>query len=179
MSQLVFLIGYMGAGKTTIGQRLAKRLNCEFIDLDWVIEERQGRRISDIFHNEGEDAFREIEREILHKVCEEETEKATQNAVIALGGGTPCFFDNMDFVNKYGKSVYIKAEIETLITHIRMGGNRPLLDGMNDTEMAEFIGKGLALRESFYQKATYVLEIETLRTEEQIEDVAEKIFNLL
>ena len=118
MSQLVFLIGYMGAGKTTIGQRLAKRLNCEFIDLDWVIEERQGKAISDIFHNEGEEVFRKIEQKVLHEVCEEITEKATENAVLALGGGTNCFFDNMDIVNKYGKSVYIKAKTETLITHI-------------------------------------------------------------
>ena len=178
MQNLLFLIGYMGAGKTTIGKRLAQHLGLPFIDLDWMIEEKYGMKVSCIFKNEGEASFREKERAVLHDIGMKE------DAVIALGGGTPCFSDNMDYISQHGTSVYLKAHTETLINHIRMGTNgkpqsRPLIDGKSDEELTTFISQNLIQREPFYLRANYVVEIETLRTQQQIDHVCNRIRALL
>ena len=95
----IFLIGYMGSGKTTLGKAFAKAAGLEFIDLDWYIEERLHKTISKIFAEQGESGFREIERKLLHEAGDFE------DGLIACGGGTPCFFDNMDYMNQAGASV--------------------------------------------------------------------------
>ncbi|MCQ2077326.1 MAG: shikimate kinase [Bacteroidaceae bacterium] len=174
----VFLIGYMGAGKTTIGLDLADTLNYEFVDLDWYIEDLCNRCISDIFSQEGEARFREIEHEALLQVSEKD------NAVIAVGGGTPCFYDNMDIMNHKGISIYLKASVKTLIEHIHIGSqvrsaNRPLLNGMDDKQMGEFITKNLILREPFYLRATHIVPIPTLRGKHDISLISQKISCLL
>ena len=114
MNQSIILIGYMGAGKTTLGKALSQNLGTDFCDLDWYIEEQCGKTIPDIFRESGEEGFRQIEREMLHEVI------GKKNAVIAVGGGTPCFFDNMDYMNDKAMTVYLKAEIPTLIDHLHM-----------------------------------------------------------
>ena len=99
----------MGAGKTTIGKVLAQKLSLEFFDLDWYIEDRFRMKIPQIFAEKGEEGFREIERKMLHEVAEFE------NVVISCGGGTPCFFDNMEYMNRQAKTIYLKAAPEVLM----------------------------------------------------------------
>ena len=99
----IILLGYMGAGKTTIGKALAKELGIMFYDLDWYIESRMRRTVAQIFSDEGEEGFREIERNMLHEVAEFE------DVVISRGGGTPCFYDNMDYMNAQGDTIYLQA----------------------------------------------------------------------
>ena len=95
----IILIGYMGAGKTTIGKALARQLGIMFYDLDWYVENRMRKSIAQIFDESGEDGFREIEHNMLHEVAEFE------DIVLSCGGGTPCFFDNMDYLNRQGETL--------------------------------------------------------------------------
>lgn len=173
MHDRIILLGYMGAGKTTLGKALAENLHLEFVDLDWYIESKQGKAISQIFAEQGEDEFRRIERDMLHEVASKE------NVVIAVGGGTPCFFDNIDFMNQQGKTVYIKASTDTLIAHIHMGKTRrPLIDGMTDDELHRYIDQSMCMREPYYIKAKHTLTIETIRLQSQIEAYVEEIKQL-
>ena len=110
----IILIGYMGAGKTTVGKALSKELGIIFYDLDWYIESRMRKSVSQIFAERGEEGFRQIEYNMLHEVAEFE------NVIISCGGGTPCFFDNMDYMNSLAETVYLKAEPEVLRTHLLM-----------------------------------------------------------
>ena len=112
----------MGAGKTTVGKQLADSLGLKFYDLDWYIESRHRKTIAQIFAEMGENGFRELERRLLHEVAEFE------DVVISCGGGTPCFFDNIDYINRQGATVYLKATPDVLFSHLHMGRNvRPLL----------------------------------------------------
>ena len=108
----IVLIGYMGAGKTTIGHALSKETGIPFYDLDWYIENRMRKKISQIFENSGEEGFRQIERNMLHEVAEFE------NVIVSCGGGTPCFFDNMEYLNRQADTVYLKASPEVLCEHL-------------------------------------------------------------
>lgn len=169
----IFLIGYMGAGKTTLGRALARDLGVEFIDLDWYIEDRFHARIPDIFAREGEQRFREIEQRMLQEVAQFE------DVVIACGGGTPCFFDNMDFINAHAASVYLKATPEVLEAHLRMGKTvRPLLQGKTPEQLHAYIEQSLAQREPFYSKATYTLPIEVIENRDQIQDYVDRLKQL-
>lgn len=169
----IILIGYMGAGKTTLGKAVARESGLQFIDLDWYIEERFHAKVADIFAQKGEEGFREIERRMLHEVAEFE------NVIIACGGGTPCFFDNMDYLNTQGATIYLKGEPEVLQAHIGMGkSKRPLLEGKTPEQLHEFIKESLAVREPFYMKARYTLNIGLIETEEQIVDYAKEIIRI-
>ena len=160
---MTVLIGYMGAGKTTLGKALAAKMGCDFCDLDWYIEQSTQRSIPQIFAEDGEDGFRQTERRCLHEVL------ASDNAVVAVGGGTPCFYDNMEFMNRYATTIYLEANPETLKTHIRMGGSkRPLVDGKTDEELTEYITESLSKREPYYRQAKHTLHIDTITTEDQI-----------
>lgn len=144
----------MGAGKTTVGKDLAKQLGVTFYDLDWYIENRMRKKVSEIFAERGEEGFRQIEHNMLHEVAEFE------DVVISCGGGTPCFFDNMDYLNQQGDVVYLKAAPETLFQHLKMGkGVRPLLQGKSDEELIVFIREQLQKREKYYMKANHIVEI--------------------
>lgn len=170
MNQSIILIGYMGAGKTTLGKALSQNLGTDFCDLDWHIEEQCGKTIPDIFRESGEEGFRQIEREMLHEVI------GKKNTVIAVGGGTPCFFDNMDYMNDKAMTVYLKAEIPTLIDHLHMSHTkRPLLEGKTDSQLAEYIADSLSKREPFYSKAKKTVEIQTIHLQEQIDNYVEII----
>lgn len=118
----VFLVGYMGAGKTTVGKELAKLAGLSFIDLDFYIEGRYHKAVSQIFAERGEEAFREIERNMLHEVAEFE------DVLISTGGGAPCFFDNMEFMNASGTTVYLKVSVEELAKRLELCKHtRPVL----------------------------------------------------
>ena len=150
----IILIGYMGAGKTTVGKALAKALGVPFYDLDWYIETRMRRTVKQIFDAEGEEGFRRIEHNMLHEVAEFE------NVVLSCGGGTPCFFDNIDYLNKQGQVVYLKASPDVLYQHLKMGKSvRPLLLNKTQEQVKAFIVEQLAYREQFYSKAKYTLDV--------------------
>jgi shikimate kinase len=170
----IILIGYMGAGKTTIGKALSKELGIIFYDLDWYIESRMRKTVSEIFVERGEEGFRKIEYNMLHEVAEFE------DVIISCGGGTPCFFDNMDYLNQQGKTVYLKAEPEVLYKHLLMAKvERPLLKGKSKEELLKFIKEQLEKREPFYTKARYTLDVSLMDNYDKIKISVEKIKELL
>ncbi|MCQ2197571.1 MAG: shikimate kinase [Bacteroidaceae bacterium] len=159
----IILIGYMGAGKTTVGRQLALNMGVQFYDLDWYIEMRYHTRVADIFAEKGEAGFREIERNMLHEVAEFE------NVVLSCGGGTPCFFDNMDYMNSLAETVYLKATPEVLAQHLRMGKvERPLIKGKSDEELLTFIRESLEKREPFYNQAKHIIDVSLLDNYDKI-----------
>lgn len=159
----IFLIGYMGAGKTTIGKVLAREMNLDFYDLDWYIEDRFRKKIPEIFKEKGEDGFREMERNMLREVGEFE------NVIISCGGGTPCFFDNMEFMNQQGDTVFLNATPIVLKEHLLMGkSQRPLIQGKTPDELVAFIQESLRGRMPFYSKAKHSVVVNTIHTREDI-----------
>ena len=170
----IILIGYMGAGKTTIGKALSKELGIIFYDLDWYIESRMRKTVSEIFAERGEEGFRKIEYNMLHEVAEFE------DVIISCGGGTPCFFDNMDYLNQQGQVVYLKAEPEVLYKHLQMGKvERPLIKGKSHDELLTFIREQLEKREPFYSKARYTLDVSLMDNYDKINNSVGKIKELL
>ena len=144
----------MCAVKTTVGKELAKELGVTFYDLDWYITSRMRKTVGQIFEERGEEGFRQIERSMLHEVAEFE------DVVISCGGGTPCFFDNIDYMNQQAPVVYLKADPEVLYKHLVMSKNdRPLLRGKSQEELITFIREQLEKREPFYTKARYTLDV--------------------
>ena len=159
----IIIIGYMGAGKTTVGKALSKETGFPFYDLDWYIESRMRKSVSQLFAERGEEGFRKIEHAMLHEVAEFE------DVIISCGGGTPCFFDNMDYLNEQGHTVYLKATPEVLRYHLQLGkGVRPLLQGKSPDELLDFITNQLAQREPFYSKAHHILDVNKLDSYEKI-----------
>lgn len=170
----IIIIGYMGAGKTTVGKALAKELGVMFYDLDWYIESRMRKTVKQIFDEIGEEGFRIIERNMLHEVAEFE------NVVVSCGGGTPCFFDNMDYMNQLGETIYLKASPETLHTHLKMGkGVRPLLLNKTPEEVEIFIREQLKLREPFYNKAKHIIDINVMDDFDKINGMVQQIRKML
>ncbi len=169
----IIIVGYMGAGKTTVGKELAKETGLQFYDLDWYIEERMRKSVPQLFSERGEDGFRKIERSMLHEAAEFE------DIILSCGGGTPCFFDNMDYMNLLGETVYLKASPEVLCKHLRMGKvERPLLKGKSPEQMAEFIAGQLRRREPYYLKARHIVDVSLLDNYKKIKITVEKIRKL-
>ena len=170
----IVLIGYMGSGKTTVGKALAKEIGLPFYDLDWYIENRMRKKVSQIFAERGEEGFRLIEHNMLHEVAEFE------DVVISCGGGTPCFFDNMDYLNQQAQVVYLRCEPEVLRQHLLMGkGDRPLLKGKTPEELISYISEQVAYREQFYTKARYTLDVSLMDNYEKIAITIDKLKHLL
>lgn len=170
----VMLIGYMGAGKTTVGKALAKKLQMQFYDLDWYIEERFRQKISDLFTQKGEDGFRLIEQKMLHEVAEFE------NVVLALGGGTPCFFDNMDYLNRCGTTIFLDAAPQTVVQHLRISHTvRPLLKDKQGDELLEHIARQLSERMPYYQQAQLTVNVDILDNFDKIDQLTDNIITLL
>ena len=170
----IILIGYMGAGKTTVGKSLSKELGIPFYDLDWYIESRRRKTVPQIFAELGEEGFRQIERNMLHEVAEFE------DVIISCGGGTPCFFDNIDYMNRQGQVVYLRCDPEVLQKHLMMGKTeRPLLKGKSPDELITFIKEQLQVREQYYKKAQYTLDVSLMDNYEKIKITVEKIKELL
>lgn len=150
----IILIGYMGAGKTTVGKALAAELGLRFYDLDWYIESRMRKTAAQLFAELGEEGFRRIERNMLHEVAEFE------GVLISCGGGTPCFYDNMQYINQQGLTLYLKASPEVLYKHLKMGKSvRPLLLNKTPEEVQRFISEQLKAREQFYTRAQFTLDV--------------------
>jgi len=170
----IFLIGYMGAGKTTLGKAFAKEMNLSFVDQDWYIEERFHKTIQEIFCERGEQGFRELERQILHEISEFE------DVVISTGGGAPCFYDNMDFMNQQGKTVFLNVSPEVLFNRLKLAsGTRPILQGKTNDELKAFIVKALEKRAPFYTKAKYIFNADELEDIYQIKSSVSRLKDLL
>ena len=170
----IILVGYMGSGKTTVGKALSKKTGMMFYDLDWYIESRMRKSISQIFAERGEEAFRKIEYNMLHEVAEFE------NVIISCGGGTPCFFDNMDYLNRQGDVVYLKATPETLCKHLRMARvERPLLKDKTPDELTAYITGHLKERAPYYEQARHILDVTTLDDYDKINISVTKLRELL
>ena len=170
----IILIGYMGAGKTTVGKALSKELGIIFYDLDWYIESRMRKTVAQIFAEKGEEGFRKIEYNMLHEVAEFE------DVIISCGGGTPCFFDNMDYLNQQAQVVFLRCEPEVLKEHLLMGkGDRPLLKGKSAEELIGFIRQQLEYREPYYLKAKYTLDVSLMDNYDKIKITIEKLKELL
>ena len=164
----------MGAGKTTVGKALSKQMGLPFYDLDWYIESRMHKTVPQIFAERGEEGFRLIERNMLHEVAEFE------NVIISCGGGTPCFFDNMDYMNGQGDVIYLKASPEVLYKHLLMGKTeRPLLKNKTPEQLISFIKEQLQIREPFYSKAKYVLDVSLMDNYEKIQISVQRIIDLI
>lgn len=170
----IFLLGYMGAGKTTLGKAFARAMGLTFVDLDWYIEERYHKTVGQIFTERGEDGFREVERRMLHEVGDFE------NVVISVGGGTPCFFDNMDYMNEVGETVFLDVDSKVLFRRLKVAKQqRPLLAKKTDEELMAFIQQALQKRLPFYTKARYVFNGELLEDRYQIQQSVERLKDLL
>jgi shikimate kinase len=151
--KIVYLIGFMGSGKSTAGKKLASSLGWEFVDLDKKIEEITQLTIQEIFAEKGEDYFRNLESEMLQSL------HSQSDMVVSAGGGTPCFGDNMDFMLDTGVTIYLKLTPGQLRS--RLAGSkqeRPLLKGLDDEAILEFIKERLSLREKWYSRAEFIVD---------------------
>lgn len=147
----IYLIGYMFSGKTTLGHKLALRMGYEWLDLDQLFECVFHTSIPIFFKRYGEEAFRKLEQKLLHSTADK------QDIVISTGGGTPCHFDNMQWINSHGTSVYFDVTVEALLRRAQASKKpRPLFAGMGDEERSHFICQQLAERSKYYNKAKII-----------------------
>lgn len=148
-----FIVGYMASGKTTFGQFFAREEGLPFVDLDAAVEERAGCSIPDLFATRGEACFRELERQVLHELGDSD-----RDFVLATGGGTPCFFDNMDYMNSRGETLFLDTPLEVLVERLmRLRASRPLLSNVRDEELKAFVERHRASRLSFYMLAKRII----------------------
>jgi shikimate kinase len=168
MNRRIILIGYMGAGKTTLGRQLAAELGLPFIDSDAEIEKREGRSVKDIFEVEGELSFRSKETLFLKEVAN------NREFVLAVGGGTPCFFNNMDLLNHMGLTIYLDCSQEILIDRIgKEAFKRPLLKGLSMVDLEQFIAVNLKNRTPYYRQAKMVVSTEDQRVDALVRNLNE------
>jgi len=159
----IYLLGFMASGKTSLGKRLASQLKLNFLDLDSFIEQNEKQTIAEIFSQKGETTFREIEQITLKQTLNFE------NIIISTGGGTPCFFDNINFINANGLSIYLKISAKMLASRLKQSRTkRPLISNKTDTELDLFVEQILATRELFYAKAHFTLELTNLKKQEMV-----------
>lgn len=168
----IYLIGYMGSGKTTIGKMVAKEAGLDFLDTDKAIEDKFGLSIADIFSEYGEQSFRKAEDELLMQISQ------MDNVVIACGGGMSCRRQNIDLIKKSGVSIYLKYEAASLAERLKSESNvRPLLTGKQADELQEFIKHHLESRESFYCQADVNINAEGKSVSVLSDDVLNTIKN--
>lgn len=170
----IFLTGFMGAGKTTLGRAFARAKGLEFIDLDWYIEERHHRTVSELFDKLGEEGFRRVESNLLREVAEFE------NVVVATGGGTPCFLDNMEVMNRAGVTVFLDVPVDVLFRRLKVArSSRPLLAQKNDAELEVFIREALERRMPYYGQSMLRFAADRLEDRRQIEVAVTQLSELL
>jgi len=170
----VFLMGFMGAGKTTLGKALARDLGISFIDLDQYIENRYSKSVSQLFATRGEQGFREIESRLLREVGE------FDDVVVSCGGSTPLIGDNMDYMLSRGKTVYLKCDNTTLLSRLKTArAQRPLIASKTDEELAAFIESETRRREPGYMRAEYICPGDRLESRGQIAEILVYIKELL
>jgi len=143
----------MGCGKTTAGKKLAQELNLTFLDLDFYIEQKYNKKIREIFENQGEDKFRQLEQSALISILE------SDNIIVATGGGTPCFSNNMELMNNNGYTVYIKLDPEKLAKRLEtLDASRPLLKNKTGKQLLDYISDTLTVREKYYLQSKSIVD---------------------
>ncbi|HET6999900.1 MAG TPA: shikimate kinase [Puia sp.] len=153
----IFLIGFMGSGKTHWGTRISEKLQIPFYDLDAVIVHNEGMNISEIFLNKGEEYFRYIEKQTLEDLVTKE-----ENFVLSAGGGTPCFFNNIDFMKRNGKVLWLNTSLEALNQRLlKEKMSRPLLRGITESGLRAYIIRKLSERKMYYEQADLMVHEET------------------
>jgi shikimate kinase len=161
----IFLVGFMAGGKSTVGKKLASKIGLPFVDLDDYIEEKYSRTIRFIMYDRGMDEFRKIEKTILNEII-----KKYPKAVISTGGGTPCFFDNMDLMNKSGLTLYLEVDIPTLVDRIiHSKKDRPLIWGKSREDLTVYAKDLLNQRQDFYKQAKHIINGKNLKIESLID----------
>lgn len=165
----IFFIGFMGSGKTHWGKQISEKLKLPFFDLDEQIVSDKGKSIADIFAEEGEENFRLIEKDILHIITE-----SHDSFVMACGGGTPCYFSNIEYMNQAGTTIWINTPIDILFDRlIKEKQHRPLIRNISDDQLKSFIIKKFADRKIYFEQANIVIDEEPVR----LELLVEKIFH--
>lgn len=162
---MIYLIGFMGSGKSLVGKKIARELEWKFLDTDELIEEREEKKIREIFRNEGEHRFREIEREVLRGITPK------QKMLVSCGGGTPCFFDNMKWMKQHGSVLYLKVEEKILMERlIRERKKKALLEDKTLVQIKSYVVRTLRMRMPFYHKADKIFELNGSRISARVMD---------
>lgn len=165
----IFLIGFMGSGKSYWGRRLSEKLGIRFFDLDEQVTEHAERSIPEIFEKEGEEAFRLMEKDALHIITE-----SHDSFVMACGGGTPCYFNNIEYMNQAGTTVWLNTDPDLLFERLsKEKTERPLIRDLSDEQLRSFISRKFASRKIYYEQASLTVEEEAL----QLDGLIEKIFH--
>ena len=160
----IFLIGFMGSGKTHWGRKLSAKLNLPFFDLDSAIVGKEGRSVADIFADRGEEYFRLRENEVLESLTGEQ-----ESFILSCGGGTPCFFNNIEFMKKHGKVIWLNTSVDTLMERLgRERSSRPLLADVAESDLRRHIIRKLSERRMYYQQADVVVSEESTNLDELI-----------
>jgi shikimate kinase len=170
---LLFLIGFMGSGKSTLGKRLAKKIDYEFIDMDELLEQQEGMSVTDIFEQKGEEYFRQKETELIQQFDPE------HNKVIATGGGSPCFKQNMEIMNHKGITIYLRMTPAGLVNRLRNATElRPLLKNLTtDEQLLEYISGKLQNRDPYYLLSKCIIKAENVKPEHVISLVFDTSFS--
>ena len=165
----IFLIGFMGSGKTHWGRLLSEKLGMRFFDLDEQVAEHAGKSIPEIFASEGEEQFRMMEKDTLYIIAE-----SHQQFIMACGGGSPCYFNNIEYMNQVGTTVWINSPLDTLFERlIKEKDKRPLIKELSDEQLKAFIHKKFADRKIYYEQADVKVDEDPV----QLDNLIEKIFH--
>ena len=165
----IFLIGFMGSGKTFWGKKLSEKLGLPFFDLDEQVEAQEGKTINEIFAQEGEEYFRLHEKDTLHIITE-----SHDSFVMSTGGGTPCYFKNIDYMNKSGTTLWINTSIDLLFERLmKEKEERPLLKNMQDDQLKRFIIKKYSDSKIYYEQASVIID----DANNSMEEILEKVFH--
>ena len=167
----IFLLGYMGCGKSTLGRKLSHQLNLPFFDLDHFIEMEENSTVAKLFSSKGEIYFRRLERNALDRFIASE-----DAAIVALGGGTPCYFDNMEkLLSSEHRTLYVKANIPTLSARLMQEKQtRPLISHLTtQDQLNEFIGKHLFERAPYYQQSQLIVSVDGKAIEEIVDEITD------
>lgn len=168
----LFLVGYMGCGKSTLGRKLARRLGVAFADTDHLLEQQEGASVADVFRYEGEERFREAEREVLERVL-----AAGTDTVVSTGGGLPVWRDNMARMNEAGVTVYLRRSPDRIAARLTPFGRRkrPRLSGLSDEELVAFMTRDMAVREPFYMQARHTIDCSAKSDEQVVGEIIRKL----
>ena len=160
----IFLIGFMGSGKTTIGRKLARKAGLRFIDMDAEIEKKYDQKIGQIFEEKGEKVFRQYERDLLQEF------KVTDDIVVSTGGGVPCYHGNMEFMNNNGITVYLQLDPPSLVKRLEEAKtDRPLIKDKSHQELIDYVANKLNERENYYMQASHVIDARNLKIDKLLE----------
>ncbi len=169
---LIFLVGYAGSGKSSLGKRLARRLGVKFIDTDKEVELSEGASVADIFHYGGEEYFRKSERMTVERVANDGLDM-----VVATGGGLPIWQDNMEWMTRSGVVIYLRRSPEQILSRLSAYGRekRPMFRGKSDEELLVFMRQQMAERERFYRMAHYEVDCTTMCDDDVVEMIVNKL----